>query len=124
MAGAELPRDMSMPEIVYRTPVLVDCDTGIDDAMALLYLLACDHIEIVGITSVFGNNKAARCAHNTLRVLTLAGRTDIPVAVGAENPLVGEVTYLATHVHGTDGLGTPGCPMWSTPRSPRCQPSS
>lgn len=110
MAGAELPRDVFFPTSVAqgRTPVLVDCDTGIDDAMALLYLLACDHIEIVGITSVFGNNTAARCAHNTLRVLTLAGRTDIPVAVGADAPLVGEVTYLATHVHGTDGLGDAG----------------
>lgn len=91
-----------------RTPVLVDCDTGIDDAMALLYLFACPHIEVVAITSVFGNNTAARCAHNTLRVLQLAGRADVPVAVGVEAPLVGEVTYLATHVHGTDGLGDAG----------------
>ncbi|MDP2290292.1 MAG: nucleoside hydrolase [Actinomycetota bacterium] len=91
-----------------RTPVLVDCDTGIDDAMALLYLLACPHIEVVAITSVFGNNTAARCAHNTLRVLQLAGHSHVPVAVGAESPLVGEVTYLATHVHGTDGLGDAG----------------
>ncbi|ARJ06913.1 nucleoside hydrolase [Cnuibacter physcomitrellae] len=94
-----------------RTPVLVDCDTGVDDAMALLYLLRRDDIEIVGITTVFGNNTASRCAHNTLRVLELVGRQDIPVAVGAEKPLVGEVTYLATHVHGSDGLGDSGLPM-------------
>lgn len=93
------------------TPVLVDCDTGIDDAMALLYLLAHDDVEIVGVSTVFGNNTAAQCAVNTLRVLELAGRTDIPVAVGAENPLVGEVTYLATHVHGDDGLGDTGLPV-------------
>ncbi len=93
-----------------RTPVLVDCDTGIDDAMALLYLLACPTVEIVAITSVFGNNTAARCAHNTLRVLDLAGQTHIPVAVGAEAPLVGDVGYLATHVHGADGLGDAGLP--------------
>jgi inosine-uridine nucleoside N-ribohydrolase len=91
-----------------RTPVLVDCDTGIDDAMALLYLLACPDVEIVAITSVFGNNTAARCAHNSLRVLDLAGPAHIPVAVGAEAPLVGHVSYLATHVHGTDGLGDAG----------------
>ena len=92
-------------------PVFVDCDTGVDDAMALLYLLARDDIDVVGITTVFGNNTAARCAHNTLRVLELVGRQDIPVAVGAERPLVGEVTYLATHVHGNDGLGDSGLPM-------------
>lgn len=93
-----------------RVPVLVDCDTGVDDAIALLYLLHRDDLDIVGITSVFGNNTAAQCALNTLRVLSLVGRTDIPVAVGAENPLVGEATYLATHVHGTDGLGDAGLP--------------
>ncbi|MEO6942079.1 MAG: nucleoside hydrolase [Terrimesophilobacter sp.] len=90
------------------TPVLVDCDTGVDDAIALLYLLAHPGVEIVGVTSVFGNNTARTCALNTLRVLELSGRDDIPVAVGAENPLVGEVTYLATHVHGSDGLGDTG----------------
>jgi purine nucleosidase len=92
------------------TPVLIDCDTGVDDAMALLYLLAREDIDVVGITTVFGNNTAERCAHNTLRVLELVGRQDIPVAIGAEKPLVGEVTYLATHVHGTDGLGDSGLP--------------
>lgn len=94
-----------------RTPVLVDCDTGVDDAMALLYLLHRDDIEVVGITTVFGNNTAERCAHNSLRVLELVGREDIPVAIGAEKPLVGEVTYLATHVHGADGLGDSGLPL-------------
>lgn len=94
-----------------RTPVLVDCDTGVDDAMALLYLLHRDDIDVVAVTSVFGNNRAAQCAHNSLRVLELVGRSDIPVAVGAEKPLVGEVTYLATHVHGSDGLGDSGLPL-------------
>ena len=99
-----------------RTPVLVDCDTGIDDAMALLYLFACPDIEVVAITSVFGNNTAAQCAHNTLRVLELVGRGDIPVAIGAEGPLVGPLTYLATHVHGTDGLGDAGLSTTTTAR--------
>lgn len=99
-----------MPSVKQKTPVLVDCDTGVDDAMALLYLLSHEDIDIVEVTSVFGNNTAAQCAINTLRVLELGGRTDIPVAVGAENPLVGEVTYFATHVHGADGLGDTGLP--------------
>lgn len=93
-----------------RTPVLVDCDTGIDDAMALLYLLQRDDLDVVGITTVFGNNTAAACAHNSIRVLELVGRADVPVAIGAEKPLVGDVTYLATHVHGSDGLGDSGLP--------------
>jgi len=99
---------------VTRVPVLVDCDTGIDDAMALLYLLAHEAVDVVAVTTVFGNNTAHQCAINTLRVLELAGRTDIPVAVGSEQPLVGEVTYLATHVHGTDGLGDAGLPTTVT----------
>lgn len=94
-----------------RIPVLVDCDTGIDDAMALLYLLGHDRFDVVGVTTVFGNNTAAQCAVNSLRVLELVGRTDVPVAIGAERPLVGEVTYLATHVHGSDGLGDAGLPV-------------
>jgi purine nucleosidase len=99
-----------------KTPVLVDCDTGIDDAMALLYLLAHDDVELVGVTTVFGNNTARQCAINSLRVLELVGRADVPVAVGAEHPLVGEVTYLATHVHGSDGLGDAGLPLDVTAR--------
>ncbi|MGZ9810187.1 nucleoside hydrolase [Pseudoroseicyclus sp. H15] len=92
-------------------PVLVDCDTGIDDAIALLYLLRHPDVKVVGVTTVFGNNTAAQCAINSLRVLELAEAEGIPVAVGAENPLIGEVTYLATHVHGKDGLGDAGLPM-------------
>ena len=76
--------------------------------MALLYLLGHDRFDVVGVTTVFGNNTAAQCAVNSLRVLELVGRTDVPVAIGAERPLVGEVTYLATHVHGSDGLGDAG----------------
>lgn len=94
-----------------RTPVLVDCDTGVDDAMALLYLLSRPDIELVGITTVFGNNTAAQCAVNSIRVLELVGRGDVPVAVGAERPIAMDLEYLATHVHGSDGLGDAGLPL-------------
>jgi purine nucleosidase len=100
-----------MPSNKPKVPVLVDCDTGVDDAMALLYLLSHEEIDVVGVTTVFGNNTARQCAINSLRVLELAGRTDVPVAVGSERPLVGDVTYLATHVHGADGLGDTGLPV-------------
>ncbi|BDZ47685.1 nucleoside hydrolase [Naasia aerilata] len=96
--------------MIERQPVLVDCDTGIDDAVALLYLLSVPSIEIVGITTVSGNAPARACAINTLTVLALAGRTDIPVAVGAERPFLAEPRPHSVHVHGYDGMGDAGLP--------------
>jgi purine nucleosidase len=86
--------------------LLVDCDTGIDDAIALLYLLADPEVEICAITTVFGNIAAATAARNTLWVLDVAGRTgEVPVAKGSEVTLLGEETHRAGHVHGGEGLG-------------------
>lgn len=86
-------------------PVYLDCDTGVDDSMALAYLLASPEIELVGIGGVHGNVSAAQGVQNTLRLLALAERTDIPVAVGANDPLVGEFAGGAPHVHGANGIG-------------------
>jgi purine nucleosidase len=86
--------------------LLVDCDTGIDDAIALLYLLADPEVEICAITTVFGNISAATAARNTLWVIDVAGRTgEIPVAKGSELTLLGEQTHRADVVHGGEGLG-------------------
>ena len=86
--------------------LLVDCDTGVDDAIALLYLLAGPDVEVCAITTVFGNSSAAAAARNSLIVLDVAGRTDaIPVAKGCEVSLTGERPPPATHVHGHGGLG-------------------
>ncbi|MPY79624.1 MAG: nucleoside hydrolase [Actinophytocola sp.] len=90
-------------------PLLVDCDTGIDDALALLYLLGTPGIDVRAITTVFGNTSANTAAANTLRVLDLAGRPDIPTAVGAGSSLRGTARF-APHVHGDDGLGNTGLP--------------
>ena len=73
-------------------PVYLDCDTGIDDALALGHLLASPNADLVGVGTVHGNIDAAGAAENTLRLLALAGRTGdtaVPVAVGAGKPLVG-----------------------------------
>lgn len=86
-------------------PVFFDCDTGVDDSMALAYLLASPEIEIVGIGGVHGNVSAAQGVENTLRLLGLAGRTEIPVAVGQNDPLIGEFAGGAPHVHGANGIG-------------------
>lgn len=89
-----------MPE-----PFLLDCDTGIDDAMAILYLLSDPAAEVVAITTVSGNCTATQAASNTLSLLTMAGRSDIPVAVGAHDPLARAFDGGAPHVHGDNGVG-------------------
>jgi inosine-uridine nucleoside N-ribohydrolase len=87
-------------------PVLLDCDPGHDDAMAILLALASPELEVLGITTVHGNQTLDKTTANALRVLELAGRTDIPVAAGAERPLVGE-SAVAADVHGESGLDGP-----------------
>ncbi|WP_327657821.1 nucleoside hydrolase [Streptomyces sp. NBC_00483] len=86
-------------------PLLMDCDTGVDDALALLYLAATPGVDLRGVTTVAGNTSAEQAAINTLQVLELAGRTDIPVAAGAATPLTGTDPEYATHVHGDNGIG-------------------
>lgn len=88
-----------------RRPILVDCDTGIDDALALAYLLAEPSVEVVGVTTVSGNTDAARAAANTLSLFELAGEDDIPVAIGAHDFRGRAYAGGAPHVHGDDGLG-------------------
>ena len=81
---------------------LVDCDTGIDDALALLYLLRDPAVELCGITTVFGNTTAAGAARNSLRVLDVAGRrASVPVVAGSELTLLGLEPERAAHI----GLG-------------------
>lgn len=95
---------------IERAPYYLDCDTGIDDALAIAYLLeaAADEsrgIDIVGIGSVSGNVSAAVGAVNTLDLIALAGRHDIPVAVGSHHPQGGSFRGGAPHVHGANGIG-------------------
>ncbi|MEU3310925.1 nucleoside hydrolase [Nocardiopsis sp. NPDC055551] len=97
------------------TRVFVDCDPGIDDAVALAYLAARPEVEILGVGAVFGNNTVTVTARNALRLLALYGRPDVPVAVGAGRPLVQE-PRLAEHVHGGNGLGDVELP------EPECEP--
>jgi purine nucleosidase/pyrimidine-specific ribonucleoside hydrolase len=91
------------------TPIIVDCDPGHDDAIALLLALASPEVELLGVTTVHGNQTLAKTTANALRVLDLAGRADIPVAAGADRPLARELT-VASHVHGESGLDGPALP--------------
>jgi inosine-uridine nucleoside N-ribohydrolase len=91
------------------TPVLIDCDPGHDDAMALLLALASPELELLGVTTVHGNQTLAKTTANALRVLEFAGRGDVPVAAGADRPLYRE-PRVAAHVHGETGLDGPDLP--------------
>jgi inosine-uridine nucleoside N-ribohydrolase len=95
------------------TPIILDCDPGHDDAIAILLALASPEVELVGITTVHGNQTLDKTTRNALRVLELVGRSDVPVARGAERPLVREPT-VADHVHGESGLDGPALPEPST----------
>ena len=88
-----------------RQPFYLDCDTGIDDAMAIAYLLASESIELLGVGAVSGNIPAAVGARNTLDLLALAGRADIPVALGEHDFQAGPFHGGAPHVHGENGIG-------------------
>jgi purine nucleosidase len=85
--------------------VHLDCDTGIDDALAIAHLLSRPSVDLVGISTVSGNTTSGRAARNTLDLLALAGRGQVPVAVGASGPLVGGYRGGAPHVHGENGIG-------------------
>jgi len=84
-------------------PVILDCDPGHDDALAILLALASPSLEVLGITTVAGNTTVDRTTRNALRVLTLLGRTDVPVAAGAERPLVRD-PWVPVEFHGESGL--------------------
>lgn len=86
-------------------PLYFDCDTGIDDSLALAYLLASPEITLAGIGTVSGNTTAAQAARNTLGLLALAGREDVPVAIGEHDFLAHGYDGGAPHVHGDDGVG-------------------
>ncbi|MDM4761580.1 nucleoside hydrolase [Galbitalea sp. SE-J8] len=88
-------------------PLYFDCDTGIDDALALGYLLASDaagEIELLGVGTVSGNVDATTAARNTLDLMALAGR-GAPVAIGAQHPLARPFEGGVPHIHGRNGVG-------------------
>jgi inosine-uridine nucleoside N-ribohydrolase len=98
------PRTENYKGESYLNRVVLDVDTGIDDAQALLFALRSPKISIEGITTVCGNINVDQASENTLKILDLAKVTDLQVARGASQPL----TRLPHHVpliHGSKGLG-------------------
>jgi inosine-uridine nucleoside N-ribohydrolase len=94
-------------------PIILDCDPGHDDAIALLLAVASPEVELIGVTTVAGNQTVDKTTNNALRILELAGRQDIPVHRGAERPLI-RPQDVAAHVHGESGLDGPDLPQPST----------
>ncbi|SHG04505.1 nucleoside hydrolase [Streptoalloteichus hindustanus] len=86
-------------------PLVVDTDPGIDDAFALALAVGSPEVDLRAVTTVFGNVSLEATTGNARRVLALCGRHDVPVAAGADRPLVRPQPHRSTHVHGDDGLG-------------------
>ncbi len=87
-----------------RRPIVVDCDTGIDDSLALLYLCASDDAELVAVTCCSGNVEAHQVADNNRALLELIGRGDVEVALGRTVPLVRPLE-VTPETHGPHGIG-------------------
>lgn len=89
--------------------IILDCDPGHDDAIALLLAGAHPKIDLVAVTTVAGNAEIEKTTHNALKVCELAGLHDVPVARGAGKPLFREMN-TATEIHGDSGLDGPALP--------------
>lgn len=87
------------------TPVIIDTDPGIDDALALMLAVASPELDLRAVTTVGGNTGLARTTDNALRLLHLLGRDDVPLGAGAGVPLVRNDTAPDPSTHGEDGFG-------------------
>jgi pyrimidine-specific ribonucleoside hydrolase len=103
------PSTEPTPQPTGPVPVVLDVDTGVDDACALLLAARHPGLDLRAVTCVAGNADVDQVVRNTLIVLQAAGRPDVPVARGAQRPLL-EPARPARHVHGEDGMGDLGRP--------------
>ena len=85
--------------------IIIDTDPGVDDTMAIFFALCSPELDVIGLTTIFGNVHTELATRNALRLLEIAGRTDIPVAHGADDALTGPFEGPVPFVHGTDGQG-------------------
>lgn len=100
--------------------IILDTDPGVDDAMALLLALRSPEIDVLGVTSIYGNSTIDATTRNALNLLDFAGRSDIPVARGASQPLVNPPGATAEWVHGNDAMGNIG---WTALNNPDQRPT-
>ena len=90
--------------------IIIDTDPGIDDAMAILFAFAAPELEVLGLTTIFGNVLTATATQNALHLVEFAGRSSVPVVHGAAKPLHVMYHGAAAFVHGEDGLGNTNQP--------------
>lgn len=94
--------------------IIIDADTGIDDALAILYAVRNKEIKLEGVTTVFGNTDVEQATENTLRLIGIANCDyDIPVVKGASAPLIREWHGVFADVHGANGIGGAELPVAS-----------
>lgn len=98
--------------------IILDCDPGHDDAIAILLAFGSAQIELMGITTVAGNQTLPKVTRNALRMCTVAGIHDVPVAAGCAGPLVRE-QIIAPEIHGESGLDGPTFPEPTVVLDPR-----
>src|SRR4051794_21491261 len=99
-------------------PVIIDCDPGHDDAMALMLAVGSPELELVAVTTVAGNQTLDRVTANAIRVLDVVEVYDVPVAAGADRGLI-HTASSASDVHGETGLDGPDLPPPSRRPDPR-----
>ncbi|KAL9225772.1 hypothetical protein vseg_001659 [Gypsophila vaccaria] len=85
--------------------LIIDTDPGIDDSMTILMAFQSQEVDIIGLTTIFGNVTTRDATRNALLLCEIAGRPDVPVAEGSHEPLKGGEPRVADFVHGSDGLG-------------------
>lgn len=96
--------------------VIIDCDPGHDDAIALLLAAKAGSLDILGVTTVAGNSELHNTTRNARKILDYAGYTDIDVYSGCDRPMLRELFRLTgALIHGEDGLGGPNIPAPTTP---------
>jgi inosine-uridine nucleoside N-ribohydrolase len=93
--------------------IILDCDPGHDDAIALLLALASPEVDLLGVTTVHGNQTLPKTTENALKLLEFVDRSDVPVAAGAERALRRE-QFVAEYVHGESGMDGPALPKPTT----------
>lgn len=98
--------------------IIIDCDPGYDDAVALLLAAGSPSVEVLAITTVAGNQTLDKVTRNALRIATLAG-LDVPVAAGAARPLLRDEVVVAANIHGQSGLDGTTLPQATLKPDPR-----